>query len=118
MLLFTVFALFFTLQHCSSTCQNRQLLTDSSGVVTDGASTDYNVLQICAFLISLSNSSDRILLSFELINTECGWDYLTVFDGESYADPILMSISGDLLTDLTSDFTRLEVCTIMTAIQY
>lgn len=104
---------------------HRQVLRGPPGYVTDGAG-NYSVNGNCEWLIKggengfchyffvvfcdyskwyLSNSSylpapnnsHRIVLNFTFMNTECTYDYLFVYDGDSYQSPLLASLSGHTL---------------------
>lgn len=48
------------------------------------------------FLVAPSNSH-RIVLNFTFMDTECTYDYLFVYDGDSYQSPLLASLSGNTL---------------------
>ena len=41
------------------------------------------------------DSSSYILLEFQQMHTECSYDYLFVYNGQSYQSPLLGSFSGD-----------------------
>ncbi|XP_069769169.1 multiple epidermal growth factor-like domains protein 8, partial [Narcine bancroftii] len=43
------------------------------------------------------DSSHRIVLTFTALHTECTYDYLFVYDGESYSSPLLASLSGNTM---------------------
>lgn len=47
------------------------------------------------FVSGHGNSS--ILLTFNTMNTECSYDFLFVYNGDSYEKPLLASLSGDQL---------------------
>lgn len=49
------------------------------------------------FYLSAPNSSYRIVLNFTFMDTECTYDYLFVYDGDSYQSPLLASLSGNTL---------------------
>lgn len=75
-------------------------LTDSFGYIHDG-SGNYSVGVKCSWLIDARDNSsyknsirtnDRsptIRLHLEEFATECGWDHLYVFDGDSVESPLL-----------------------------
>jgi len=53
---------------------------------------------ICANLyitfISAVNSSQFITLKFHMMSTECSYDYVFVYDGDSFVSPLIGSFSG------------------------
>lgn len=75
-------------------------LTNALGTISDGAG-NYSVGVKCSWLIdardhslytnSLRNSirSPTIRLHLEEFATECGWDHLYVYDGDSVESPLL-----------------------------
>lgn len=48
----------------------------------------------CEWLIKAKNDSQFITLKFHSLATECSYDYVFVFDGDSYKSPLLGSFSG------------------------
>lgn len=80
-------------------------LTDPSGNIHDGTG-NYSIGIKCSWLIDardhLSISSNEynvekkpvIRLHLEEFATECGWDYLYVYDGDSVESPLLAVFSG------------------------
>lgn len=101
---------------------HRQVLRGPPGYVTSGGGNSLN--GNCEWLIKggenvflslffvvfcdcskwyLSNSSSlpapsnshRIVLNFTFMDTECTYDYLFVYDGDSYQSPLLASLSGN-----------------------
>ncbi|XP_062823192.1 multiple epidermal growth factor-like domains protein 8 [Anolis carolinensis] len=75
---------------------HRQVLRGASGFVTDGPG-NYSVNGNCEWLVEAPGSSYRILLSFMFMDTECTYDYLFVYDGDSPRSPLLASLSGSTL---------------------
>lgn len=75
-------------------------LTNSHGYIHDGAG-NYSVGVKCSWLIdarehtTISNAlrnnvkTPTIRLHLEEFATECGWDHLYVFDGDSVESPLL-----------------------------
>ncbi|XP_035382451.1 multiple epidermal growth factor-like domains protein 8 isoform X1 [Electrophorus electricus] len=74
----------------------RQVLRGPPGYVTDGPG-NYSVNGNCEWLITAPTSNYRIVLNFTFMETECTYDYLFVYDGESYQSPLLASLSGTTL---------------------
>lgn len=105
---------------------HRQVLRGPPGYVTDGPG-NYSVNGNCEWLIkglkrsscplhkmggktysnqaffflsplfSAPSNSHRIVLNFTFMDTECTYDYLFVYDGDSYQSPLLASLSGKTL---------------------
>ncbi|KAJ7303998.1 hypothetical protein JRQ81_011515 [Phrynocephalus forsythii] len=75
---------------------HRQVLRSASGYVTDGPG-NYSVNGNCEWLVEAPSSSYRILLTFMFMDTECTYDYLFVYDGDSPSSPLLASLSGSSL---------------------
>lgn len=48
----------------------------------------------CEWLIKAKNDSQFITLKFVSMGTECSYDYIFVYDGDSFQSPLLGSFSG------------------------
>lgn len=48
----------------------------------------------CEWLIKAKNDSQFITLKFQSLATECSYDYVFVYDGDSFKSPLLGSFSG------------------------
>lgn len=72
--------------------QGGVIASDSSGNV----SRNYENLSTCTFAISARNPDARIRLDFEYSILECGFDKITIFDGNtnSSAPPIVAEMTG------------------------
>jgi hypothetical protein len=46
------------------------------------------------WFISAANSSQFITLKFHAMSTECSYDYVFVYDGDSFESPLIGSFSG------------------------
>ncbi|KAL7013836.1 hypothetical protein ACKWTF_015609 [Chironomus riparius] len=66
----------------------------SYGEITDGINTNYTQDSHCEWLIKADNSSQFITLKFLSLKTECSYDYIFIYDGNSYSSPLLGSYSG------------------------
>ncbi|XP_045900405.1 multiple epidermal growth factor-like domains protein 8 [Micropterus dolomieu] len=73
---------------------HRRVLRGPPGYVTDGPGY-YPVNGNCEWLIEAPGN--RIVLNFTFMDTECAYDYLFVYDGDSYQSPLLASLSGNTL---------------------
>ncbi|VVD02143.1 unnamed protein product, partial [Leptidea sinapis] len=75
--------------------KTRRVFTESSGIITDGPSnSNYTQDSHCEWLIKADNKSQYITLSFIRMGTECSYDYVFVYDGDSFDAPLLGSFSG------------------------
>uniref|UniRef100_A0A8C4SXY5 Multiple EGF like domains 8 n=1 Tax=Erpetoichthys calabaricus TaxID=27687 RepID=A0A8C4SXY5_ERPCA len=52
----------------------------------------------CVF--AAPSSRYRIVLTFTFMETECTYDYLFIYDGDSYSSPLLASLSGSTLPEV------------------
>ncbi len=56
-------------------------------------------MSIYVLCVTANNSADYIMLKFTAMMTECSYDYLFIYDGNSYSDPMLGSYSGNTIPD-------------------
>ncbi|XP_013386295.1 attractin-like isoform X2 [Lingula anatina] len=77
---------------CQS-CGGRVRLTDPSGYIHDGAG-NYSTDSKCSWLID--SGQDNVPIHFRLKHyaTECSWDHLYIYDGDSAFSPLLAAFSG------------------------
>ncbi|XP_046588912.1 multiple epidermal growth factor-like domains protein 8 isoform X1 [Neodiprion lecontei] len=75
--------------------KTRKVFTDSWGIITDGPTgSNYTQDSHCEWLIKADNSRQFITLIFRTMETECSYDYVFVYDGDSFRSPLLGSFSG------------------------
>ncbi|KAL1124702.1 hypothetical protein AAG570_001326 [Ranatra chinensis] len=75
--------------------RSRRVFTDSWGIITDGPpGSNYTQDSHCEWLIKANNSEQFITLKFQSMGTECSYDYVYVYDGDSFNSPLLGSFSG------------------------
>lgn len=67
-------------------------LGSNSGIIHDGIG-NYSLSVKCSWLIDAPKNSS-ITLHLEEFATECGWDHLYIFDGDSVDEPLLAVFSG------------------------
>lgn len=79
-------------------CGGKIRLSDQSGYIYDGFG-NYSVDIKCSWLIDVGGSNTTIRLRVEEFSTECGWDYLYIFDGDSVHSPLIAVLSGLMYTD-------------------
>ncbi|CAH0555288.1 unnamed protein product [Brassicogethes aeneus] len=82
-------------QHCGGKIR----LGNSTGVIHDG-NGNYTMGLKCSWLVDAPNST--ITLHIEEFATECGWDHLYIFDGDSVESPLLAVFSGLMYKDTYS----------------
>ncbi|MBK7344878.1 MAG: M4 family metallopeptidase [Saprospiraceae bacterium] len=75
-------------------CSGNDILTTSEGNLDDGSGLEkYGNGTTCSWLIQPVNTKD-ITLTFTAFDTEEGYDFVTVYDGENSSAPQLGSFSG------------------------
>ncbi|XP_071548836.1 attractin-like protein 1 isoform X2 [Panulirus ornatus] len=79
-------------------CEGRVRLWSNSSVITDGPG-NYSTDTQCTWLIDAGRPSTSIRLHFDHFATECSWDHLYVYDGDSIYDPLLAVFSGMVVQD-------------------
>ncbi|XP_063781410.1 attractin [Pseudophryne corroboree] len=90
-------------QHCGG----RFLLTGTSGFVTDGPG-NYKYKTKCTWLIE-GGANTTLRLRFNHFATECSWDHLYVYDGDSIYAPLVAAFSGLIVPERESNDTVPEV---------
>lgn len=76
--------------------KTRLVFTESWGVITDGpVGSNYTQDSHCEWLIKANSTDKFITLKFQNMGTECSYDYVFVYDGDSFRSPLLGSFSGD-----------------------
>ncbi|XP_044593678.1 attractin-like protein 1 isoform X2 [Cotesia glomerata] len=73
-------------------CSGKIRLTAASGSIHDGAG-NYSTDVKCSWLIESSQNSS-IRMHIEEFATECGWDHLYIYDGDSVEAPLLGVFTG------------------------
>ncbi|XP_061822707.2 attractin-like protein 1 [Nerophis lumbriciformis] len=88
-------------------CQGRFKLTEPSGFLTDG-SVSYKYKTKCTWLIEgFPNAVLR--LRFNHFATECSWDHMYVYDGDSVYAPLVAVFSGLIVPEVRGNETVPEV---------
>ncbi|XP_045189684.2 attractin-like protein 1 [Mercenaria mercenaria] len=82
-----------------SHCIGRVRITTDSGVITDGQG-NYSVDNKCMWLLEPDSGGKPIRLTTTQFATECGWDHLYIFDGDSLYSPLIAAYSGLVLPDI------------------
>ena len=65
-------------------------LTDKEGIIFDGYG-NYSEDNKCTWLIAPENNTQPIHLQLKQFSTECGWDHLYIYDGDSTFSPLLVA---------------------------
>lgn len=71
-------------------------LTEPYGTITDGIG-NYSKDMKCTWLVSSGTPNATIRFQLSHFETECGWDHLYVYDGDSMFAPMVAAYSGLLL---------------------
>ncbi|XP_065349257.1 attractin-like protein 1 isoform X2 [Cloeon dipterum] len=79
-------------------CGGKVRLSEPSGYILDGQG-NYSVDVKCSWLVSSGTPNATIRLHLEEFATECGWDHLYVYDGDSVRSPLLAVFSGLMYKD-------------------
>ncbi|XP_016150491.1 attractin-like protein 1 isoform X1 [Sinocyclocheilus grahami] len=90
-------------------CQGRVKLTESSGSLTDGP-VNYKYKTKCTWLIE-GYPNAVLRLRFIHFATECSWDHMYVFDGDSIYAPLVAVFSGLVVPETKGNETIPEVVT-------
>uniref|UniRef100_A0A3Q3JKC5 Attractin-like 1a n=1 Tax=Monopterus albus TaxID=43700 RepID=A0A3Q3JKC5_MONAL len=90
-------------------CQGRFKLTDVSGFLTDGP-VNYKYKTKCTWLI-VGHLNAVLRLRFNHFATECSWDHMYVYDGDSIYAPLVAVFSGLVVPEATGNDTVPEVVT-------
>ncbi|XP_066535250.1 attractin-like protein 1 [Hoplias malabaricus] len=88
-------------------CQGRFKLTELSGSLTDGPG-NYKYKTKCTWLIE-GYPNTVLRLRFNHFATECGWDHMYVFDGDSIYAPLVAVFSGLVVPETKGNATVPEV---------
>ncbi|XP_077992752.1 attractin-like protein 1 [Glandiceps talaboti] len=91
-------------------CGGRVKLDSPSGYIIDGVE-HYKESIECTWLIDSRQPGSLIRLKFEQFETECAWDYLYIYDGDSVYDPLIATFSGLLVSENEENVTYPEVTT-------
>ncbi|KAM3959859.1 LOW QUALITY PROTEIN: attractin-like protein dsd [Aphomia sociella] len=88
-------------------CGGKVKLTSPSGIITDGIG-NYSVSTQCSWLVSPPwlGHPPAIRIRLESFATECGWDHLYVYDGDSVRAEKLLAVYSGVLESGESDWTR------------
>ncbi|XP_069690268.1 attractin-like protein 1 isoform X2 [Periplaneta americana] len=85
-------------QYCQF-CGGKVRLTEKSGNIHDGHG-NYSIDVKCSWLVDAGGAPNAtIRLHLEEFATECGWDHLYIFDGDSVHSPLLAVFSGLMYKD-------------------
>ncbi|KAM9817295.1 attractin-like protein 1 [Neosynchiropus ocellatus] len=88
-------------------CQGRFKLTEPSGYLTDGP-INYKYKTKCTWLIE-GHPNAVLRLRFNHFATECSWDHVYVYDGDSIYAPLVAVFSGLIVPEVHGNETVPEV---------
>jgi len=77
----------------ANTSCGRSIISKKHGVISDGPEL-YPKKRSCEWLIKAPSENQTLKLTMKKQSIECNYDYLYIFDGDSYSAPLLASISG------------------------
>ncbi|KAJ3300607.1 hypothetical protein HK104_009264 [Borealophlyctis nickersoniae] len=79
----------------SGACQGEYVISgvNNGFITTDPSGANYQSNAYCVWKI-LAPPGSVIKLTFRSFHTECGWDYLTVYDGDSINAPEMVELCG------------------------
>ncbi|XP_033882072.3 attractin-like protein 1 isoform X1 [Acipenser ruthenus] len=90
-------------------CQGRFKLSEPSGYLTDGP-IHYKYKTKCTWLIE-GYPNAVLRLRFNHFATECSWDHMYVYDGDSVYAPLIAVFSGLIVPEVRGNETVPEVVT-------
>uniref|UniRef100_A0A671KDT4 Attractin-like protein 1 n=1 Tax=Sinocyclocheilus anshuiensis TaxID=1608454 RepID=A0A671KDT4_9TELE len=88
-------------------CQGRFKLTEPSGYLTDGP-INYKYKTKCTWLIE-GYPNAVLRLRFNHFATECSWDHMYIYDGDSIYAPLVAVFSGLIVPEVKGNETVPEV---------
>ncbi|KAF3853626.1 hypothetical protein F7725_014314 [Dissostichus mawsoni] len=88
-------------------CHGRFKLTEPSGYLTDGP-INYKYKTKCTWLIE-GYPNAVLRLRFNHFATECSWDHMYVYDGDSIFAPLVAVFSGLIIPEIRGNETVPEV---------
>lgn len=88
-------------------CKGRFKLTEPSGYLTDGP-INYKYKTKCTWLIE-GYPNAVLRLRFNHFATECSWDHMYVYDGDSVYAPLVAVFSGLIVPEVRANETVPEV---------
>ncbi|GIY78358.1 hypothetical protein CDAR_179641 [Caerostris darwini] len=80
--------------HTFSCDRERVILLDKHGTISSG-NKEYPMDSHCEWLIKAWDEKSFITLTFTKMDTECSYDHVFVYNGDSYNSPLLGSFSGN-----------------------
>ncbi|XP_014668195.1 PREDICTED: attractin-like protein 1 [Priapulus caudatus] len=81
---------------CESCGGRFRLNSSEAGVITDGAG-NYSIDTKCAWVIDTGLNNVTLRFRLDAFATECGWDHLYVYDGDSIYSTLVAAFSGLLV---------------------
>ncbi|KAJ8025805.1 Attractin-like protein 1 [Holothuria leucospilota] len=88
-------------------CTGRVRLVESSGHIHESPES-YKTSRKCSWLIDSQRNDTPIHLKLEEFGTECSWDHLYIYDGDSIYSPLVAALSGPIQfqeEDIRHEFT-------------
>ncbi|XP_062573722.1 attractin-like protein 1, partial [Saccostrea cucullata] len=85
-------------------------LQNTDGIISDGHG-NYSEDNKCTWLVDTGRENISLWFQFHQFSTECGWDHLYIYDGDSAFSPLLAAFSGLIHKDYTSTTELQEIRT-------
>ncbi|XP_072165831.1 multiple epidermal growth factor-like domains protein 8 [Diadema setosum] len=87
---------------CTANCYGlgttgRAIFTALEGSISDHPNQSYPEHQKCEWLIRAPSSDMKIMLTFTSFGTECSYDFVSIYDGDSHRSKMIASYSGDFI---------------------
>jgi hypothetical protein len=79
-------------------CGGRVRVNESSGSIVSQFGARYTDNMRCMWFLETDQPDFDIHVTFELLDTECAWDYLYVFNGDSLHSQKVAAFSGSVLS--------------------
>nr|XP_022341694.1 attractin-like protein 1 isoform X2 [Crassostrea virginica] len=92
-------------KHCTGIVR----LQEEEGIISDGPG-NYTEDNKCMWLVD-TGLNESLWFQFYQFSTECGWDHLYIYDGDSAFSPLLAAFSGLIHKDYTSSRELQEIRT-------
>lgn len=89
-------------------CGGKIKLSEPSGIITDGPG-NYSVSVQCSWLLAppwTGNTPPPIRIRLDSFATECGWDHLYIYDGDSVRAEKLLAVFSGVIENGESSWTR------------
>ncbi|CAH1784738.1 unnamed protein product, partial [Owenia fusiformis] len=98
-------------------CVGRVRLTAKSGFISDGYG-NYSLDTKCTWLVDSGEANTKIHLQMLQFATECSWDHVYIYDGDSVFSSLRAVLSGLILKQNAANSSSLPAITLNTGKAY